>query len=150
MARRLDVEPHCRWLGWLEQEKRVQSTFWADLFVFTSLRLPALWCWKPLGLQTPVLCLDHQGMSDIVTPQCGIKIPVTTPRQAIAGLAMHWCACTITVRRWPSLAVGFCSGGLLFLGLAGPAEAAVYRECIETGERDARRRPTSISPEIGR
>ena len=104
MARRLNVEQHCRWLGWLEQENTRAENLWADLFVFTSLRdTCGTVVLEAFGAGTPALCLDHQGMADVVTPQCGIKIPVTTPRQVITGLPGD-CECTIIERNWLSLA----------------------------------------------
>ena len=87
IARRLGVEQHCRWLGWLEQEDTRAENVWADLFVFTSLRdTSGTVVLEAFGAGTPALTLDHQGMADIVTPQCGVKIPVTNPRQVIAEL----------------------------------------------------------------
>ena len=87
IARRLNVEPHCRWLGWLDQEGMCHENSWADLFVFTSLRdTSGTVVLEAFGAGTPVLCLDHQGMADIVTSQCGLKLPVTGPREVIAGL----------------------------------------------------------------
>jgi glycosyltransferase involved in cell wall biosynthesis len=60
----------------------------ADAFVFPSLRdatgsvvLEAMSC----GL--PILTLDHQGVGAMVAPEAGIKVPVTTPAQAVADLA---------------------------------------------------------------
>ncbi len=87
IAQRLNVEPHCRWLGWLDQEVRKREYLWADLFVFTSLRdTSGTVVLETFAAGTPVVCLDHQGMADIVTKQCGVKIPVTTPREVIAAL----------------------------------------------------------------
>lgn len=88
LARRLGIEPHVRWLGWIPYAEALRQYEQADLFAFTSLRdtsgnvmLEALAC------GVPVLCLDHQGAHDIVTPECGIKIPVTTRRQVVADLS---------------------------------------------------------------
>lgn len=60
----------------------------ADALVFTSLRdTSGNVVLEALGQGLPVVCLDHQGVRDIVTPACGIKVPVTTPGAAVAGLA---------------------------------------------------------------
>ena len=60
----------------------------ADALVFTSLRdTSGNVVLEALGQGLPVICLDHQGVADIVTPACGLKVPVTTPRAAIAGIA---------------------------------------------------------------
>ena len=42
---------------------------------------------EALAAGVPVVCLDHQGVHDVVTDDCGVKIPVTTPREVIAGLS---------------------------------------------------------------
>jgi hypothetical protein len=34
-----------------------------------------------------VVCFDHQGVGDIVTAECGIKVPVTNAQEAIPALA---------------------------------------------------------------
>ena len=61
---------------------------WANVFAFTSLRdtsgnvvLEALAC------GVPVICFDHQGVGDIVTEICGIKVPVSTPDMAVRDFA---------------------------------------------------------------
>jgi len=41
---------------------------------------------EAMGAGVPIVCLDHQGARDMVTPQCGIKIPVTTRRRVVADL----------------------------------------------------------------
>jgi glycosyltransferase involved in cell wall biosynthesis len=87
LARGLGLEDRCQWVGWLPHQEAMRYYDWADVLVFTSLRdtsgnvvLEALSC------GVPVICLDHQGVGDIVTPECGVKIPVTTPKGVIAQL----------------------------------------------------------------
>ena len=41
---------------------------------------------EALGHGVPVVCLDHQGVGDIVTDRCGIKVPVTEPRDVVLGI----------------------------------------------------------------
>lgn len=61
---------------------------WADLFVMTSLRdtLPTV-VLEALSVGLPVLGLDHHGMSDLVSPACGVLVPVERPTQVIDALA---------------------------------------------------------------
>ena len=60
---------------------------WADVLVFTSLRdTSGNVVLEAFGHGTPVVCLDHQGVHDMVTERCGIKVPVTTPAEVVAGL----------------------------------------------------------------
>jgi len=87
LSRRLGVERHCQWLGWLPHDEAMNQYGWADLVVFTSLRdTSSNVVLEALSKGVPVICLDHQGVSDIVTEGCGIKIPVTTPKEVINNL----------------------------------------------------------------
>jgi glycosyltransferase involved in cell wall biosynthesis len=88
LARRLGVDHSCRWMGWLSLQEAFTQYGWADLFVFTSLRDTAgTVVLEALSRGVPVVCLDHQGAGDIVTPACGVKIPVTKPKEVVARLA---------------------------------------------------------------
>ena len=66
----------------------LQQYQWADLLAFTSLRdnIPTV-VLEGLAAGLPVLCLDHQGMADLVTEDCGIKVPVTTPGEVAIRLS---------------------------------------------------------------
>jgi glycosyltransferase involved in cell wall biosynthesis len=88
LVRQLRVEPFCRWEGWLPLEKTIREYEWADVFVFTSLRdTIGMVVLEALSQGVPVICFDHQGAGDIVTNECGIKIPLATPKRAVMDLA---------------------------------------------------------------
>ena len=42
---------------------------------------------EALSLGVPIICLDHCGFADVVTEECGIKIPVTNPKQVSSDIA---------------------------------------------------------------
>lgn len=87
LANRLGVAQHIAWLGRLPHHEALRQYDWADLFAFTSLRdTSGNVVLEALAAGVPVVCLDHQGMHDVVTDQCGVKIPVTTPREVVAEL----------------------------------------------------------------
>jgi len=87
LARRAGVDGRCTWLGWIPHQDVQRQYEWADALVVTSLRDSApMVVLEALSNGVPVICLDHQGPGDMVTSDCGIKIPVTTPAQVIAGL----------------------------------------------------------------
>lgn len=87
LARRLGLEDRCHWPGWLPREEVWRWYDWAHLFVFTSLRdTSGNVVLEALSRGVPVLCLDHQGAGDIVTPHCGVKLPVTAPGEVIAAM----------------------------------------------------------------
>jgi peptidoglycan/xylan/chitin deacetylase (PgdA/CDA1 family) len=72
----------------LPHDEALRHYQWADAFVFTSLRdTTGTVVLEALGAGLPVVCLDHQGAHDVVTAECGVKIPVRTPRQVVEDLA---------------------------------------------------------------
>lgn len=88
LARRLGIDQHIHWSGWLRHDEVLARYAQADVFVFTSLRdTSGNVVLEALASGVPIICLDHQGVRDIVTEHCGIKIPVTTPEASIAAIA---------------------------------------------------------------
>jgi glycosyltransferase involved in cell wall biosynthesis len=86
-ARRRGLDQRIEWLGWLSHEEALKQYAWADVFVFTSLRdTTGTVIAEALAAGLPIVCLDHQGAYDVVTKDCGVKIPVTTPREVKSGL----------------------------------------------------------------
>jgi len=88
LARALGLGGRCKFLGRVSNGARPTQFQWAHLLVYTSLRDPsATAVLEALSHGVPVLCFDHQSAADIVTPACGIKLPVTYPAHAILGIA---------------------------------------------------------------
>ena len=86
-ARRYGIEHRCTWMGLLSHAEALAQYKWADVFVFTSLRdTCGTVVLEALQHGVPVICLDHQGVGDVITCDSGIKIQVTTPAQVISGL----------------------------------------------------------------
>ncbi|MCC7086831.1 MAG: glycosyltransferase [Pirellulales bacterium] len=87
IARRLGIDSRCRWLGWIDRQLTTLQYQWADVFAFTSLRdTTGTVLLESLAAGTPVVCLDHQGAADVVTDECGVKLPVTNPRDVVRRL----------------------------------------------------------------
>jgi glycosyltransferase involved in cell wall biosynthesis/peptidoglycan/xylan/chitin deacetylase (PgdA/CDA1 family) len=87
LADRLGISAHVEWAGWLPHAEAQRQYAWADVFAFTSLRdNSGTVVLEAMGAGVPIICLDHQGVRDVVTEECGIKVPVTTPRQVIVDL----------------------------------------------------------------
>jgi glycosyltransferase involved in cell wall biosynthesis len=87
MARRLGVDHNCTWTGWITHEAAAAHYDWADLLVFTSLRdTSGNVVLEALSNGIPVICIDHHGAGDMVTEECGIKIPPTSPSRVTAGI----------------------------------------------------------------
>jgi len=95
IAAELGLAQRCHFLGHLPLSEAIAQLEWSHLFVFTSLRdTSGNVVLEALSYGVPVLCFDHQGVCDIVTSvgnigvmACGIKIPVTEPKQAVADIA---------------------------------------------------------------
>jgi glycosyltransferase involved in cell wall biosynthesis len=86
LAERLGIAQHIEWTGWITHAEALEQYRWADLFLFTSLRdtFPTV-VLEALAAGTPVVCIDHLGMADIVTPECGRKVPLASPREVACG-----------------------------------------------------------------
>jgi|HubBroStandDraft_4_1064222.scaffolds.fasta_scaffold11574_2 exopolysaccharide biosynthesis WecB/TagA/CpsF family protein len=87
-VKRLDLSSRVEFLGkvpWDEMPRVYRS---ADAFFFTSLRDSfGTQVLEAMGHGLPILTLDHQGVGTFVQPEAGIKVPVTSPEQTLAGLA---------------------------------------------------------------
>src|SRR3989440_1540690 len=87
-AKRLSLGGRVEFLGRLPWEEMPRLYRCADAFVFTSLQDSfGTQVLEAMGHGLPILTLDHQGVGTFVPPQAGIKIPVTSPEQTLAGLA---------------------------------------------------------------
>lgn len=83
LAQKSGIDRFITWTGWLPRAESLKQFEWADVFVFTSLRDTfGNVVLEAFGAGVPVICFDHQGVGDVVTEQCGIKIPVRNRRDA--------------------------------------------------------------------
>lgn len=75
-------------LGKLPFQAAVAEMNSAELFCFTSLRdTSGNVILEALAAGVPVVCFDHQGAGDMVSDSSGVKLPVTSPKRAIADWA---------------------------------------------------------------
>lgn len=87
VARRCLLEDRIEWLGWQPYHEAKQQLEWADVLAFTSLRdTSGNVMLEALAEGVPVIGMDHQGCRDIMTDECGIRVPVTNPESVVAGL----------------------------------------------------------------
>lgn len=87
-ARKKGIHDKCHFHGWLQRNEALAVMKSSHVQLITSLRdLTSTVTVEALALGLPVICLDHCGFSHAITPECGIKIPVTTPKQVIANIA---------------------------------------------------------------
>jgi glycosyltransferase involved in cell wall biosynthesis len=88
MASDLGINERCCWHGWVNRSRAIEILSHSDLFLFPSLHesTPAV-VFEALSQGVPVICINHCGQADVVTEECGIKIPVTSCRQVIKDFA---------------------------------------------------------------
>jgi glycosyltransferase involved in cell wall biosynthesis len=148
-ARRLGVDSRFNWMGQLRHSQALQQLRgWADVFVFTSLRdTSGTVVLEAFAAGVPVVCLDHQGMHDIVTPACGVKIPVTRPGEVIDAIA----SALARLARDPSERQQLGYGGLkrahqYLYSRQVEKTLAVYRRLLGSGRAEADRNDVELQP----
>lgn len=88
LADQLGISRRCLFYGWIPRETALSIMETAHVMLITSLRdLSSTVTVEALSLGLPVICLDHCGFTDIITDECGVLIPVTTPSEVIKELA---------------------------------------------------------------
>lgn len=88
LAARLGIEGFCRFFGWRPHAEALRCFEHTHCFAFTSLRdTTGTVLLEAMSRGAPPICFDHQGASELVTPSCGVKIEVTSPRRAASDLA---------------------------------------------------------------
>jgi glycosyltransferase involved in cell wall biosynthesis len=133
LARRLGVADRCLWMGWLPYDRAMEQYEWADLFIFTSLReTTGTVLLEAMGQGVPVICLDHHGAKYLVTEECGVKVPVTTPAEVIRNLKDAIMALADDQDRIDALSRGARARARRFLwSHNGKHMAGIYRAVME-------------------
>lgn len=145
LARRLGVDRHIRWMGWLPHAEALRQYSWAHLLAFTSLRdTSGNVVLEALGAGVPVICLDHQGVHDIVTDRSGVRIPVTTTQEIVERLADVIANLATDIGAWQRLSEGVLDRAHDYLWThQGTAMAVIYRQILDDpGLSDQPARPT--------
>lgn len=87
-AKRLRLQHKVEFLGQVPWDRMPGLYQQADAFLFTSLRDSfGMQVLEAMGHGLPILTLDHQGVGTFVPTGAGIKIPVTSPRETVGGIA---------------------------------------------------------------
>ena len=136
LAVKLGVDDRTQFLGWLPRHEALQLLSWGDVFVFTSLRETAgTVVLEALSEGLPVIALDHQGVRDIVTDDCGIKIPVTTPQVVAKDLAEEITKLAKAPERYHALSAGALVRAKDYTWEShGEHMAGVYRRVMKNGQ----------------
>lgn len=136
LAKRLGLSEHITWKGWVPYEDALKQYAGADLFVFTSLRdTTGNVVLEALANGVPVIGLNHQGVRDVVTPECGVKIPVTTPNHVVGEISRAITELARDPDRRSRLARGALDRARYYLwSEQGKRMAAVYRRALESAQ----------------
>ena len=87
IARANGVDDRCDWLGRLPRETVLQRMQNAHALVVTSVHdLTSTVVVEALANGLPVICPDHCGFTDAITPECGIRVKASSKREIVAGL----------------------------------------------------------------
>lgn len=88
VAKTLGLEGRVRFLGWVPPQKMPHLFQEVQAFLFTSLRDSfGSVVLEAMAFGLPVIVPDHQGVGTFVPEDAGLKVPVTTPEEAVAGFA---------------------------------------------------------------
>lgn len=88
LAERLGLSSRCRWHGFIPREKAVGVIGKCHLVIITSMQdLTSTVVLEAISQGVPVVCPDHCGFAEVVTPESGVKLPLTSPRQLRHDLA---------------------------------------------------------------
>jgi glycosyltransferase involved in cell wall biosynthesis len=89
LATQLGIVDRIRFLGYVPREEEFRLLAACDALLHPSLHDPGAWvCVEALAAGRPVLCLDADGPAQIVTDECGWKVPAFTPQQVVTDLTV--------------------------------------------------------------
>jgi glycosyltransferase involved in cell wall biosynthesis len=81
------IGDRCDWLGQVPRQTVLQKMQTSHVLVITSVYdLTSTVLVEALANGLPVICPDHCGFTDAITPECGIRVPASSKRVLIAGL----------------------------------------------------------------
>lgn len=87
VTRRLGIQRSVRFLGWLEREALFSAYEAIDVFVHPSLHEAfGFVVLEAMAAARPVICLDVGGPSQVITPDCGILVPLGDRASMVLGL----------------------------------------------------------------
>ncbi|MBM9612695.1 glycosyltransferase [Desulfobulbus rhabdoformis] len=87
LANSLGLQARCVFHGLVPREQALEVMASSHVFVITSLKdLTSSVLLEAMTLGKPVIAPDHCGFSDVITRECGVKIPITDIGCFVEGL----------------------------------------------------------------
>jgi glycosyltransferase involved in cell wall biosynthesis len=88
LAQAKGLNDRCEWLGQVTRETVLREMRTAHVLLVTSIHdLTSTVVVEALASGLPVICPDHCGFQDAITPECGIKVPASSKKHLVRGLA---------------------------------------------------------------
>jgi glycosyltransferase involved in cell wall biosynthesis len=88
LARELGLEHRVRFLGWLTQSEVARELSLSQAFVFPSLReFGGGVVLEAMAMGLPPIVVDYGGPGELVTPDCGVLVPLVSREKLIPALA---------------------------------------------------------------
>jgi glycosyltransferase involved in cell wall biosynthesis len=110
LTKQYGLEANVRFLGWVEQTRLRQEFAQAQAFVFPSLReFGGGVALEALASGLPAIVVDYGGPGELVTPDCGILLPMTARAELVPRLQAAMEALAGDADRCRSLAGAACS-----------------------------------------
>ena len=86
IAQKKGLSDNCFWYGWVDRQKAIKIMSAGHIFCISSISdLTSTVTLEALSCGLPIICLDHCGFAHVVNQSCGIKIPVSTPKESANG-----------------------------------------------------------------
>jgi glycosyltransferase involved in cell wall biosynthesis len=151
LAARLGIADRVQFRGWLPYHEALRCYEEAHCFAFTSLRdTTGTVLLEAMSRGAPPICLDHQGASEVVTVESGVKIPVTDPTRVTSDLSTALVDLYRNNSRLQSLSEGAKRRAAEFTWDAqGARMADIYRELIASRANELALRP-DLTEELSR
>lgn len=87
MARAAGVSHRCNWLGQMPRQSVLEQMQAGHALVITSVYdLTSTVLVEALSNGLPVICPDHCGFTDAITPECGIRVPASAKQELVSGI----------------------------------------------------------------
>jgi glycosyltransferase involved in cell wall biosynthesis len=88
LTKTLKIHQKVSFSGWLPRNQALKILQSGHVFLITSLKdLTSTVTIEALANGLPVICPDHCGFRDAITPDCGIRVSTQTPRRMIEELS---------------------------------------------------------------
>src|SRR5581483_109526 len=87
LVRELGVQGSVEFLSWLPRHEAMRLMACADAFLFPSVEAAGMVVLEALANGVPVVGLRGTGPGDMLTPECGIAVPVGSPDVTVERLA---------------------------------------------------------------